>query len=161
MKTEPLFIRFANGLVPTEEIIDTVLSSIRDEESKAIASKARENIPSTGLFKEDFSKALADMAENGITQQLINYVNSYMKPSLEEFMKTNDSSRSSEERWIKIKAADTPWIVAIICYNLCLYLKLYGIKEIKHCPVCKRFFSHKGKYAKYCSDACKASGGPK
>ena len=58
-----------------------------------------------------------------------------------------------------LKEKDTPWVEAIVCYNFCLYIKMYGISEIKLCPVCSKFFSHKGKYAKYCSDACKTSGG--
>lgn len=159
MRLEPLFVRYANGEVATEDIIDSVMTGVRDEGSKQIATAVRENLPNLGLFREDFRKALVDLTENGISQQLINYVNSYMKPSLEEFVSTNEASRSTEERWIRIKAADAPWLEAIICYNLCLYLRLYGLKELKHCPVCKRFFSHKGKYAKYCSDKCKATGG--
>jgi hypothetical protein len=64
-------------------------------------------------------------------------------------------SRAGEKRWVQIKAEDAPWVEAVVCYNLCLYIRMYGIKELKRCPKCQKFFSNKGKYAKYCSDICK------
>jgi hypothetical protein len=102
-----------------------------------------------------------DLIDTGISKRLINYLNDYMKPSLEEIVEGGSNSRAGEKRQIILKAKDTPWIEAIVCYNLTLYIKMYGIAEIKRCPICSKFFSHKGKYAKYCSDACKSSGGSK
>jgi hypothetical protein len=158
MKVEPLFIRYANGLVGAEEIVNSFLESNFDKRSEEIAKEALKKLPDLALFKRDFCNLLLDIIDNGIRKPSINYVNDYMKPSLEEIVEGSSASRSGEKRQIIIKAKDTPWIEAIVCYNLCLYIKMFGFLEIKHCPVCGKFFSHKGKYAKYCSDICK---GPK
>lgn len=157
MRVEPLFIRYANGLVEPSYIIQSFLESNFDNRSKEIAEKLLLSPPDLKLFKKDFRNLLIDLIDNGINKQAINYINNYMKPSLEELVE-GGSSRAGEKRQIILKAEDTPWIEAIVCYNLTLYIKMYGISEIKLCPVCLKFFSHKGKYAKYCSDVCKSSG---
>lgn len=158
MRREPLFIRFSNGIVDAEGIIISFLDSARHGESKEIAQKAMEKLPDLSVFKEDFRNALSDVIENGINNQVINYLNSYMKPSLLEIVDGSSASRSGERRQIILKAEDTPWVEAIVCYNFCLYLRAYGVRELKLCPVCNKFFSNKGKYAKYCSDICKKAG---
>jgi hypothetical protein len=81
-----------------------------------------------------------------------------MKPSLIEYVESDNIGKVGENRYISIKEEDTPWFEAIICYNLCIYIKVYGIKAIKQCPVCNKIFSTKGKYAKYCSESCKMQG---
>jgi len=158
MKREPLFVRFANGDANGFDVIQTVLSDIDDKQSKEIATGILDNVPDTAVFRKDFRNMLTDLTENGVTQQLRNYVNSYMKPSLTEYVEGSSGSRAGEKRTIVIKESDTPWIEAVVCYNLCLYIKMYGVKEIKQCPICTKFFSNKGKYAKYCSDTCKSQG---
>ena len=158
MRREPLFVRFANSDANASDIIQSFLSNSDDEESIKIARKAANNVPDLGLFKRDFQNAMEDLIDTGVNQQFINYVNSYMKPSLTEFVEGSGASRSGEKRWISIKEEDTPWAEAIVCYNLSLYIRMYGLKELKRCTVCKKFFSNKGKYAKYCSDPCKGRG---
>ncbi len=158
MRKEPLFIRFANGQSTAADVADAVEESSRDTHTQEIVRKAREDLPDLRVFKDDLQKAVADLIDNGPDQHFKNYVNSYMKPSLEEFVEGGSGNRAGERRWVKVKAADTPWLEAVVCYNLCLYVRAFGIKELKHCPVCKKFFSHKGKYAKYCSDVCKGQG---
>jgi hypothetical protein len=157
MRREPLFIRFANGLVGPLEIISSFLESNIDEKSKGIADEALKKPPDLSMFKKDFKALLRDIIDSGINNQSINYLDSYMKPSLEEIVE-GGGSVAGEKRQVILKEKDTPWVEAIVCYNLTLYIKMYGISEIKLCPVCMKFFSHKGKYAKYCSDICK---GPK
>lgn len=158
MRQEPLFIRYANGLVESTQIIQSFLESNLDEKSKDIAEEALSSPPDLRLFKKDFKELIVDIIDNGINKQAINYINNYMKPSLEEIVE-GGTNRAGEKRQIILKAKDTPWVEAIVCYNLTLYIKMYGIAEIKRCPVCSKFFSHKGKYAKYCSDICKDKGG--
>ena len=158
MKREPLFVRFANGDSTVVDVIDSVASSVKDDKSQEIAKKAREDIPDLDLFKIDLQKALMDLIDNGPDQHFRNYVNSYMKPSLEEIVEGASGNRAGEHRWIKLKAADAPWVEAVVCYNLCLYIHAFGFDRVKRCPVCKKFFSHKTKYAKYCSDDCKSRG---
>lgn len=158
MKKEPLFIRFANGKANASDIVSTIQSSTEDEDSRKIASETMSSLPDLRVFQKDFRNALQDIIDNGVNQHLINYVNSYMKPSLTEYVEGSQGSRAGEKRWITIKEADTPWVEAVVCYNLCLFIRAFDIRDIKLCPVCKNFFSHKGKYAKYCSDSCKAQG---
>lgn len=158
MRDEPLFIKFLNGQIDHHQIIDTVISTSKDERSKSIAEGKKGIDFDLSIFREDFRKAVVDLIDNGINQRVINYLDSYMKPSLEEFLDTNPGSRSGESRYISIKADDAPWLEAIICYNLCIFIKVYGFQEIKQCATCGKFFSHKGKYAKYCSEPCKISG---
>jgi len=155
MKIEPLFIRYANGSASTEDIIKSYLSIARNDTSKKIAEESLTNIPDLTMFKRDFRNCIDDLIDNGINNQFINYLNSYMKPSLEEYIEGSNASRTGEKRSVEIKASDAPWVEAMVCYNMSLYIRVYGISEIKHCPNCGNFFSHKGKYAKYCSDICK------
>ena len=158
MRREPLFVRFANSEANASDIIQSFLSNSEEEKSNKIAEKAANSIPDLNIFKRDFQEALEDLIDSGVNQRFINYVNSYMKPALTEYVEGSGGSRSGEKRWISIKEEDTPWIEAIVCYNLSLYIRMYGLKEIKRCPVCRKFFSNKGKYAKYCSDPCKGRG---
>lgn len=157
MRREPLFIRFANGISGAEDIISSFLAATEHKPSIEIAERALENIPDLLVFKKDFKKALVDLIDNGINNQFINYMNSYMKPSLMELVEGSGSNVTGEKRGIYLKEEDTPWVEAIVCYNLSLYLKVYGISQLKRCTVCHKFFSNKGKYAKYCSEACKGN----
>jgi len=150
-----LFINFLNGKYSHSHIIESVIANSKDEKSKEIAIKKRSEDVDLSYFKNDFKKVVLDLIDNGINQRVINYINSYMKPSLEEFIDTGKGSRVNEDRYVVIKAEDTPWLEAIVCYNLCIYIKQYGFNSIKQCSTCHKFFCHKGQYAKYCSDACK------
>lgn len=158
MRKEPLFIRFVNGVDDVGSIIDSVYNSSNDEKTKEIAGRKKQDIPNLDVFKRDFKKAIEDLIDSGINQHFINYVNSYMKPSLIEEVEDSSVHRTGERRTVRIKEEETPWIEAIVCYNLCIYIRTFGIKEIKLCPVCHKFFSNKGKYAKYCSEGCKMQG---
>jgi len=158
MRDEPLFIKYLNGQVTELDVMDIVYNSSKDSLSKQIALNKKNENNDLSIFKIDFKKAVIDLIDSGINQRFINYVNSYMKPSLEEFLESSDSGRAGEDRYIVIKAEDAPWVEAVICYNLCIYIKAFGIHNLKICPVCQKFFSHKGKYAKYCSDSCKLVG---
>lgn len=144
-KIEPLFVRFANGEASSDDIVKA-LSSSKDEKTTAIVLAAQEKMPDLSVFRKDFKSMLGDLAENGVSRRIINYVDSYMKPSLEEYVEGG----AGESRWVAIKDADTPWPEAVVCYNMCLYLRVYGIKEFKRCPTCGKFFTNKGRYAKYC-----------
>lgn len=156
-RVEPLFVRFANGDATAQDVV-AALAGSEHEFTAATAKKAIDSLPDMSQFRADFKQMLADLVDNGVSRRVINYVDSYMKPSLEEFVESAQGGRAGESRWVAIKAEDAPWPEALLCYNMCLYLKMYGIRELKRCPVCKRFFSHKGRYAKYCSDNCKAAG---
>ena len=154
MKIEPLFIRLANRKAGALDIIHSFKESSQDEPSIEIANDAIEKVPDISLFIKDFREVIEDLIDNGVNQRVINYINSYMKPSLSEVL---DSS-GGERRWIYLKDAKAPWVEAIVCYNLSLYIKAFGLDTIKNCPVCSKFFTHKGKYSKFCSESCKGQG---
>lgn len=161
MKDEPLFIKFLNDQINSEHIIDVVVLAAKEERTREIARKKKGVDVELSIFKTDFRKAVLDLIDNGINQRVINYLDSYMKPSLEEFVEPNTGSRVNDSRYISVKADDAPWIEAILCYNLCIFIKAFGFKDIKQCASCNKFFSHKGQYAKYCSDPCKMVSGGK
>lgn len=156
MRREPLFVRYANRELNKNDIIDAFISGSEHDKSIKIAQEAKEEVNyDLSVFRRDFINALQDLIDNGINRQLVNYLDSYMKPSLSEIVEGGGSNTTGEKRWAIIKSADAPWIEAVVCYNMTLYIKAYGYKELKRCPVCSKFFTNKGKYAKYCSDRCK------
>jgi len=155
MRKEPLFIRFANRQINTDGVVKSFLDSSDHIKSIAIAEKTLENLPDLSTFRKDFCGALEDLIDNGINRQLISYLDCYMKPSLSEILDGDGRNMTGERRWIILKDSEAPWIEALLCYNLTLYIKSYGQKDIKKCPVCQKFFTNKGKYSKYCSDSCK------
>lgn len=159
MKKEPLFIRYANGITDEVEVARNFLSETEDKKSKEIAEKTLNDMPNLSLFRRDFKQCMQDLIDNGVSNHFVNYVNSYMKPSLLEIVEGNSNNQVGEKRWVTLKDHDTPWIEALLCYNMSLYIKVYGIKELKRCSVCSKFFSNKGKYAKYCTEECKKQGG--
>jgi hypothetical protein len=146
-RVEPLFVRFANGEASAEDVIGA-MSSSKDDKTKEIVAGALTAVPDLSVFRTDFKSMLADLAENGVSRRVINYVDSYMKPSLEEYVEGG----AGESRWVVVRASDAPWPEAVLCYNMCLYLRAYGIKEFKRCPTCGKFFTNKGRYAKYCME---------
>lgn len=158
MKIEPLFIRVANRKVGALEVIQSFIQSSQDDISIKIAKDCLDNLPDISMFIKDFSEVLEDLIDNGINQRLVNYLNSYMKPSLSEVLDTSGGSRAGESRYIFLKDAKAPWVEAIVCYNLSLFIKAFTFSTIKKCPVCSKFFTNKGKYSKYCSDSCKGQG---
>jgi len=159
VKKEPLFVRFINREVDAKGIVSSFLELSEDKKSIEIANKILQDTPDLDLFRRDFSNCLEDIIDNGISRNIINYMDSYLKPSLLEMTDSGSYSKISDKRWVTIKEEGTPWIEALVCYNLAVYIKAFGLAELKRCPVCGKFFSHKGKYAKYCSDTCKGSGG--
>lgn len=158
MKIEPLFIRVANRKAGSLEVIQSFIQSSQDEPSIQIAKEALDTLPDISMFIKDFGEVLEDVIDNGISQRLVNYLNSYMKPSLSEVLNTSGGGRAGESRFIFIKDSKAPWVEAIVCYNLSLFIKAFTFSDIKKCPVCSKFFTNKGKYSKYCSDSCKGQG---
>jgi hypothetical protein len=157
MRKEPMFIRFANKQLTADGVVNSFIQATEHKPSLEIANEVLNNLPDLSIFRKDFSNALIDLIDNGINKEFVNYLNCYMKPSLTEILDGDGRGTTGEHRWVMIKDKDAPWIEALLCYNLSLYIKAYGHKELKKCPVCTKFFTGKGKYAKYCSDACKGS----
>lgn len=155
MRVEPLFVRFSNKVTGADGVVKSFINNTEHSKSINIAREALDNVPDLSVFRKDFRNALEDLIDNGINGQFTNYLNCYMKPSLSEVLEGDGRNTTGEKRWVIIRDADAPWIEALICYNLTLYIKAYGFKELKKCPVCTKFFTNKGKYSKYCSELCK------
>ena len=159
MKNDPLFIRVANRQA---QVLDAARAFV-DSPDEATSSTARAvaEVPSSyphnfNDFSTKFRSLLADLIDNGITQSATTALNSYMEPSLTEVTRgINYSTKGSTSEYPIIREASQPWAEGLVCYNLCKYIKAFGIQEIKVCKKCKVFFAGRGKYASYCSDACR------
>ena len=150
----PLFIRFCNG-----ESVSSVISSIirtADKRSSAIAILALENPSDLEDFRKELQEAVKDLVNQGLGEELKAFANHYMEGSVEQDMKTGSTPQGENFSVVlSIKDADSTWIQGFICFNLCLYVKAFGLENLKICRTCGKYFDHKGKYAVYCSDVCK------
>lgn len=160
MVRTPLFLRFANGELGADKVAAGFLQSAQDDASKAIAKPAAEgDVYDVEQFRSDFGNCLLDLIDNGPIPAVTSYLNDYMSIALEEVdSHVGRGSYGTSSRYAIIKDPEAPWVEALVCYNLCLYLKAYGREDLKSCKTCRKFFCNKGKYAKYCSDGCKTRG---
>jgi len=162
MIREPISIRFINNQTTLSEALESFSRGAKDNFTKECIEEAKNNQPLLEVFKEDFRTAIFDLIDNGASHYFKNYVDNYTKPSLEEFLDEKAISGSGvETRWVCIKDKEAPWIEALFCYNLLMFIKAFGIGSIKKCKQCDKVFTNKGKYASYCSDSCKAIKGGK
>jgi hypothetical protein len=155
--SSPLFIRFLNNELSTGDLL-MIFAKSTDSYTAQIATKAQENPPNLENFKKEFKEAVTDIVSKGLAEEFAAFANNYMEPSLIEDVESSSSALGDNvSRVARIRDENSPWIEGLICYNLCLYIKAYGLDSLKKCRVCSKIFNHKGKYAVYCSDACKAS----
>lgn len=159
MKGDPLFIRVANGQSNVLDAARSFLDSPDESTAKAAGAVAESPAEYTHNFKEfsmEFRSLLADLIDNGISKSVTTALNSYMEPSLTEITSgTNYSTKGSTSEYPVIRDSSQPWAEGLVCYNLCKYIKAFGVQEIKVCKKCKTFFVGRGKYAVYCSDTCR------
>lgn len=149
-QTAPLFMRFANDLVGPEEIVQGLVDSTEDEKTKEIALNVNISELDLGLFKEDFRSMLDDIISGGVFHPIANYLNAYMEPSLLE--------HGAQKRWVTIRSEEAPWIEALLCYNLTLFIKAFGKEKLQRCPTCHKYFQLKKFKYKFCSEKCKIRG---
>jgi hypothetical protein len=77
-----------------------------------------------------------------------------------KYLEINHESISNDEEIVlQIRDPKGLWFESLICHNFVMTFNYFGLDVIKNCPICTKFFSHKGPYAKYCSEGCKDSGG--
>ena len=160
MSSRPLFMRFLNGKADSSDIARSFLSSTKCEESQGIIQEFLDSETEYPLdqFRSDLTACLKDILDQGVDEPIRRYFTDYMKPSLLEYNADSSIGRTGfEDRWVGIADKEAPWIEALVCYNLLMYIKAFGTKSLKRCPVCEDFFGHKGKYSVYCSDRCKNS----
>lgn len=159
-QSDPLFIRFANGDATPEDVVRGIIEGTRDEKSVSIAQKVLYGEIDLSLFKSDFQSLLDDVIANGVYHPAVNYLNSYMEPSILEHREESSlSSTGSSKKWISIRNEKAPWVEAVVCYNLTLFIKVFGYDKIRKCPYCRRYFTQKKFKYKYCSEKCKRGSG--
>lgn len=156
MSKNPLFLRFLNQNTSIYEMLKS-FSQSKDPYTSNTAIEAMEDPPDLEEFRTEFKDAVSDIIKEGPGEEFSAFVDHYMAPSLEEDVKTIKGQRGENVfRVARVKDKNEPWVQGLICYNLCLYIRAFGLSALKSCKVCSKFFAHKGKYALYCSDACKA-----
>jgi hypothetical protein len=157
-KREPLFIRFINKEVGTSDLLHS-FSKSSDPVTLDAVQQALQSPPDLESFRVELTDAVRDIITTGLGEEFKAFVNNYMADSLEEDVQSTDSQLGENiSRSARVKDSSAPWIQGFLCYNLCLYVKAFGLDELKACKTCGKFFSHKGKFAVYCSDPCKARG---
>lgn len=157
-KTDPIFLRFVNREITATDLLMS-FSRSEDPETAMAAEKAIDNPPDLTEFHKELSDAVKDLAKMGVGQEFKSFVNHYMEETLVEDVKSEKSPYGDNtSRVARIKDSSGPWVQGLLCYNLCLYIKAYGLDDLKLCKICSKPFAHKGKWALYCSEACKAQG---
>ena len=152
---EPLFVRFINGDTGLMEMLDS-FSQSKDPYTLQAVEKARVNTPDISDFKKELKEAVLDIVKEGIDDTFKVFVDHYMGGALEEDIKSSkDPLGDNVQRVVRVINDEAPWIQALICYNLSLYIRTFGLESLKSCKVCNKLFSNKGQYAAYCSDSCK------
>lgn len=157
MSKDPLFLRFINNDTDVTGMLMS-FSKSKDDRTVAAAQTALKNLPDLSEFKKELMEAVEDIITEGLDEGFKAFVNHYMS-SLEEDVDIKDTPHGENRSQIaRVSNEKGPWIQGFICYNLCLYIKAFGLEDLKKCKICGRFFAHKGKYAVYCSDPCKKKG---
>lgn len=157
---DPLFIRFANGNADYKDILHGLLRGSEDEETKAIAEAVLEEYKEKPLdlseFRSDIRHLLNDLIENGVILPVTQYLNTYMEPSVEEMSIEHSYARTGETKtWLRIKNKDAPWMEAIVCYNISMFLIHIGVSKLKCCKLCKKYYTISKMKYEYCSESCK------
>lgn len=158
MSKGPLFLRFINKEVSVLEMLQSFAGATDPCTAKA-AARALKDPPDLESFRSEMKDAVTDIIGEGVGKEFSAFVDNYMKESLEEDVETEHGQLGKNvTRWARVKDETKPWVQGFICYNLCLYIRAFGLQSLKKCKVCSKFFNHKGKWAVYCSDPCKSEG---
>lgn len=155
MSKNPLFLKFINKEISIIEMLSS-FSRSKDSYTASAAIELMDNPPDIEEFRKEITDAVSDIIKEGSGKEFTAFVDNYMAPSLVEDIETKRGTRGENvSRSVRVKDKDSPWVQGIICYNLCLYIRAFGLGELKKCKVCSKIFAHKGKWALYCSDPCK------
>lgn len=150
----PLFLRFINRKMSAFEILQS-FSNSADPITATAAKDALNDPPDLEDFRKELEDAVRDLSKDGLGEEFKAFVNHYMEPSITQAI-DNEKTPFGENRYHAafIKDLDSTWIEGLICYNLCLYVKAFGLDNLKTCKTCGVVFCHKGRWAAYCEDTC-------
>ena len=156
MSKNPLFLKFLNREVSVEDMLDS-FSRSSDSYTASTAVETLKVPPDLEDFRTELNDALVDIIKDGLGKEFSAFVDNYMASSLVEDIETQKRQLGKNvSRTARVKDKSMPWVQGLICYNLSLYIRAFGLEALKQCKVCGKIFAHKGKYALYCSDSCKA-----
>jgi len=154
----PMFLKFLNKELGIMDLLSS-FTRADDTLTASAASQALEKTPDLTEFRSELDDAVEDLISNGVSEELKAFVNHYMD-CLQEDVETSTTPLGENRSHIaRVKDKTGPWVQGFICYNLALYIKVFGVADLKKCRVCGKKFAHKGKYAVYCSPACKSKKG--
>jgi len=163
LEHNPLFVKFLNwrgDKYSIENMLDTLSQNFEESKDQEIVLNRIKNIDDQFLNNiSSFQKVfkgyiLQTISSLSVSNDFVSWMDNAFK-YVEE--KVNVYAKD-ESRSLGIKDADGRWFEGIIVYNFIMTFNYFGANIIKQCPICSEFFSHKGQYAKYCSDACKTNG---
>jgi len=159
----PLFVKFLNwqgDKYSMEQMFETLASTFEESSDQQIVLDKGNNLDDTYLdnlssFQKVFTGyMLQTISAKGIPEALVTWMDNAFKYVEEKV----DTYAKDESRYLTIKDEKGRWFEGVVIYNFIMTFNYFGADIIKQCPICSSFFSHKGKYAKYCSDACKTTG---
>jgi hypothetical protein len=150
----PLFLRFVNRKIGVFEILQA-FSNSTDPFTADTARKTLDNPPDLENFRKELEEAVRDLSKSGLGEEFKAFVNHYMQSSITQTI-DNEKTPFGENRLHSafIKDPNSTWVEGFICYNLCLYIKAFGLDNFKSCKTCGTLFCHKGRWAVYCEDTC-------
>lgn len=152
-----LFLKFINKEVSIIEMLRS-FSKSKDPYTVDAANELMEKPPNLEDFCKELTDAVSDIVTEGFGKEFTAFVDHYMTPSLEDDVEIKKGERGENVYLIaRVKDKSSTWIQGFICYNLCLYIKVFGLSDLKKCKVCSKIFAHKGKWALYCSESCKSN----
>ena len=151
-----LFIRFINKEVSVSDILYSFSRSTDDVYTQNAIERALNSPPDLENFRKELAEAVSDLVKDGLGDEFKAFVNNYMENALEEDLENKKSELGENiSRNARVKDDSAQWVEALLCYNLCLYIKAFGLENLKQCRICNKYFDHKGKWAVYCNDSCK------
>lgn len=159
----PLFVKFLNwegDKFGIENMFDTLAEGFEDSKDQEVVLARRNDLSVDYLnnlsnFQKVFKSNIKQtISAQGISENFVAWMDNAFK-YVEERVSTY---AKDETRSVGIKDPEGRWFEGIVVYNFIMTFNFFGANIIKQCPVCSNFFSHKGKYAKYCNDACKTVG---
>ena len=141
----PMFLRFINRESGVRDLLASFSRSHHPFTAKT-AEEVAKNPPDLESFREELEGAIRDIISKGIDDDFRDFVNHYMQPSISEEVTTIETSLGeNKSQFVIIKDPQSTWIQGFVCYNLFLYIKAFGMSDMKLCKTCGKIFTHKGK----------------
>jgi hypothetical protein len=153
----PLFLRFINKEVGVIDLLN-IFSRSNDPLTHKAAMDAQMNPPNLEVFRNEFEDAVRDLIRDGSGEDISAFMTHYLSSVEMDRIESKGSNGQNVSLIPYVKDPESEWVEGLICFNLKAYIIAYGMNNLKICRICGKIFAHKGQYAVYCSDSCKAKG---